>query len=72
MSKTLNEVVLQYLKENGIAQSFLADYISEDRALINKWLRGRYNASPHIIAKIHGFLRESYKSPEKFWKEEKE
>lgn len=70
MPKTLNELVLKYLTDNGIKQSFLADSIGEDRSLISRWLKGTCNVNANTIAKIHDFLQGSYKSVEQLLKDE--
>ena len=72
MPKTLNELVLKYLTDNGIKQSFLADSIGEDRSLISRWLKGACNVNPNTISKIHDFLQDSHKSVEQLLNEGRE
>lgn len=62
MSKTLNELTSIYLQENGIKIIHLINYLGEDPCAVGRWLKGKYNFRPDVIAKVHDFLRNSHKS----------
>ncbi len=70
MSKTLNELVLKYLKKNGIKIKFLAEYLQEDYAIVNKWLHGKMNMNEEKIVLVHKFLNKSHITADKIMKEE--
>ena len=69
MKKTLNELTSIYLSKNGIKIAYLIDYLGEDQAAVCRWLKGKHRFKPDVIAKIHTFLRESYKSVDVILKE---
>jgi hypothetical protein len=62
---SLQEIVLKYLKENGITIRFLAKSIDTDYAFLNCWLHGKRKFSDKRIARVHDFLNGNYyKSPD--------
>lgn len=69
MAKTLNELTSIYLQENGIKIIHLTNYLGEDPCAVGRWLKGKYNFKPEVIARIHMFLRENYKSVDVILKE---
>lgn len=56
MSKSLNELVVKYLKENGMTSAFFCRYIGENKTTVSLWLHGKGNIGKEILPKIHEFL----------------
>lgn len=60
---TLNEIVEKYLKENGIMNTYFADYIGCEYSQCCKWLKGKRKLNPQQIRKAHEFLSGSFLKP---------
>lgn len=54
---TLNEMVSQYLAQNGIKMNFFANYIGCSKAQCCLWLKGERKLTSQQIEKTHEFLR---------------
>lgn len=55
--KNFNEVVAQYLKENGIKMNFFSEYIGCTNTMkCSRWLRGMAKLNENEMKKAHDFI----------------
>jgi len=73
MAKTLNEIVVMYLKANGIKSKHFSSFIGTDYSICIRWLKGNIKTLyPSQIEKVHLFLNGAWiKNVSDVYEEEK-
>lgn len=57
---SLNVIVKEFLKENGISVKHFAKCIGADYTVCCKWIDGKRNLNAEKLKKVHKFLQGEY------------